>query len=409
MIFIYVIIIMVIIMKKTIVDFDFKDKTVVLRCDLNVPVKNGKIIDDSKIVKSLKSINYIVSNGGKVVILSHFGKIKSESDFVNNSLDVVYKRLRELVSFDISFCSSLDFDVVKNSVFDVSYGNGILLENTRFYDIPNKLESDCSDILSMFYASLGDIFINDAFGTIHRGHASNCGVANYLDSGIGFLIMDEISNLSILDNPDRPFVVIMGGAKLSDKLGVISSLIEKVDYLLVGGAMSYTFLKAKGYNIGRCLYEDDYVSYCSLMLDKYGDKIVLPIDLYGSSEYSNDSLKRHVFVDLIDNDFMGLDLGDETISLFTSYLKDAKTIFWNGPVGVYEFSNYIEGSKKLLDFIGNIDAVSILGGGDLVSCANVLSCSSSFTYVSTGGGATLEYIVNKDLPGLVNIGEKDYE
>ena len=161
---------MVIIMKKTIVDFDFKDKTVVLRCDLNVPVKNGKIIDDSKIVKSLKSINYIVSNGGKVVILSHFGKIKSESDFVNNSLDVVYKRLRELVSFDISFCSSLDFDVVKNSVFDVSYGNGILLENTRFYDIPNKLESDCSDILSMFYASLGDIFINDDFGTIHRGH-----------------------------------------------------------------------------------------------------------------------------------------------------------------------------------------------------------------------------------------------
>ena len=396
-------------MKKTIVDFDVKDKVVVLRCDLNVTIKNGKIIDDSKIVKSLKSINYIVNNGGKVVILSHLGKVKSESDFANNSLVVVYERLKELVDFELSFCSSTDFDAVKNNVFNVSYGNGILLENTRFYDVPDKLESDCSDTLSLFYASLGDIFINDAFGAIHRGHASNCGIAKYLDSGIGFLVMEEISNLSRLDDPVRPFVVIMGGAKLSDKLGVISSLIEKVDYLLVGGAMSYTFLKAKGYDVGKCLYEKDYVSYCSIMLDKYGDKIVLPVDLYGSYEYSNDSLKKYCLVDAIDDDFMGLDMGDKTISLFINYLRDAKTIFWNGPVGVYEFSNYIEGSKKLLNFIGELDVVSILGGGDIVSCANVLSCSSKFTYVSTGGGATLEYIVNKDLPGLVNIGEKDYE
>lgn len=396
-------------MKKTIFDFDFKDKAVVLRCDLNVTIKDGKIIDDSKIVKSLRSINYIVKNGGKVVILSHLGKVKSESDFVNNSLSVVYERLKELVDFELSFCPCTDFDVVKNSVLNVSYGSGILLENTRFYDVPDKLESGCSDTLSLFYASLGDIFINDAFGTIHRGHASNCGVAKYLDSGIGFLVMDEISNLSRLDNPVRPFVVIMGGAKLSDKLGVISSLIEKVDYLLVGGAMSYTFLKAKGYDVGKCLYEEDYVSYCSLILDKYGDKIVLPVDLYGSYEYSNDSLKKCCLVDAIDDDFMGLDMGDKTISLFMDYLRDAKTIFWNGPVGVYEFSNYIEGSKKLLNFIGNLGVVSILGGGDIVSCANVLSCSSKFTYVSTGGGATLEYIVNKDLPGLVNIGEKDYE
>lgn len=396
-------------MKKTIFDFDFKDKVVVLRCDLNVTIKDGKIIDDSKIVKSLRSINYIVNNGGKVVILSHLGKVKSESDFVNNSLSVVYERLKELVDFELSFCPYTDFDVVKSSVLNVSYGNGILLENTRFYDVPDKLESGCSDTLSLFYASLGDIFINDAFGTIHRGHASNCGVAKYLDSGIGFLVMDEISNLSRLDDPVRPFVVIMGGAKLSDKLGVISSLIERVDYLLIGGAMSYTFLKAKGYNVGKCLYEEDYVSYCSLILDKYGDKIVLPVDLYGSYEYSNDSLKKYCLVDAIDDDFMGLDMGDKTISLFMNYLRDAKTIFWNGPVGVYEFSNYIEGSKKLLNFIGNLGVVSILGGGDIVSCANVLSCSSKFTYVSTGGGATLEYIVNKDLPGLVNIGEKDYE
>lgn len=396
-------------MKKTIFDFDFKDKVVVLRCDLNVTIKDGKIIDDSKIVKSLRSINYIVNNGGKVVILSHLGKVKSESDFVNNSLSVVYEMLKELVDFELSFCPYTDFDVVKNSVLNVSYGNGILLENTRFYDVPDKLESGCSDTLSLFYASLGDIFINDAFGTIHRGHASNCGVAKYLDSGIGFLVMDEISNLSRLDDPVRPFVVIMGGAKLSDKLGIISSLIERVDYLLIGGAMSYTFLKAKGYDVGKCLYEEDYVSYCSLMLDKYGDKIVLPVDLYGSYEYSNDSLKKYCLVDAIDDDFMGLDMGDKTISLFMNYLRDAKTIFWNGPVGVYEFSNYIEGSKKLLNFIGNLGVVSILGGGDIVSCANVLSCSSKFTYVSTGGGATLEYIVNKDLPGLVNIGEKDYE
>lgn len=392
-------------MKKNILDFDFKNKSVILRCDLNVTIKDGKIIDDNKIIKSLKSINYIIDKGGKVIILSHLGKIKKESDKINNSLEIVYKRLKELVSFDLSFCPSLDFEEVKKCVNNISYGNGIILENTRFYDIPDKLESNCSDELSSFYASLGDIFINDAFGTIHRGHSSNCGIAKYIDSGIGFLVMDEVSNLSKLDNPSRPFVVIMGGAKLSDKLSIISSLIEKVDYLLVGGAMSYTFLKAKGYNVGKSLYEEDYVLYCSSLLDKYGDKIILPVDLYGSCEYSNDTKKEYALVDKIDNNFMALDMGDKTISLFISYLKEAKTVFWNGPVGVYEFKNYIKGTEKLLTFLGSLNCISILGGGDIVSCANVVGCASKFTYVSTGGGATLEYIANKNLPGLVNVGE----
>lgn len=386
---------------KTILDFDFKDKTVVLRCDFNVTIKDGVILSDSKIVKSLKSINYILENGGRLVILSHLGKVKTMEDRNNNSLRLVFERLKELTSDKIDFCDSLDFDEISGFVSSLDYGRGVLLENTRFYDVPDRLESDCSSSLSSFYASLGDIFINDAFGTIHRKHASNYGVSSILPSGIGFLVMKEIKNLSVLDNPKRPFVVIMGGAKLSSKLGVINSLLSKVDYLLVGGAMSYTFLKAKGYNVGKCLYEEDYVSYCEDLLSKYSDKIILPVDLYGSSSYSNATLKEYCLVSSIPDSFMGLDIGDKTISLFCDYLRDAKTIFWNGPVGVYEFSNYINGSKELMSFLGSIPAIKILGGGDSVSCMDMLSSASSVTYVSTGGGATLEYIVDKKLPGLV--------
>ena len=388
---------------KTIFDFDFKDKTVVLRCDFNVTIKDGVILSDSKIVKSLKSINYILDNGGRLVILSHLGKIKTMEDRNSNSLRPVYERLRELTGGKIDFCDSLSYDEVSRFVVSVSYGRGVLLENTRFYDVPDRLESDCSSSLSSFYASLGDIFINDAFGTIHRKHASNYGVSSILPSGIGFLVMEEIDNLSVLDNPDRPFAVIMGGAKLSSKLGVINSLITKVDYLLVGGAMSYTFLKAKGYSVGECLYEEDYVSYCEELLCKYSDKIILPVDLYGSSSYSNSSLKEYCLVDSIPDSFMGLDIGDKTVSLFCKYLSGAKTIFWNGPVGVYEFSNYINGSKKLMFFLGGVNATKVLGGGDIVSCLDMLSSGSFVTYVSTGGGATLEYIVDKNLPGLVNM------
>lgn len=389
-------------MKKSVRDFDVKGRTVVLRCDFNVSIKDGVILDDTRICASLKTINYLLDNGSKVVILSHFGKVKSKEDMDKYNLELVYDRLNELVPNKFKFVSSLDDDEIRNEVLNLDFGKGVLLQNTRFYDLDGKRESSCDMELAKFWASLGDLFINDAFGTLHRKHASNYGVSCYLPSGIGFLVEDEVSNLDKLDNPCRPFAVIMGGSKVSDKLAIINSLIERVDYLLVGGAMAFTFLSAKGYEVGKSLKEEEQISYCQDLLSKYGDKIVLPIDFYGSDSYSNDD-KRLEEVSSFTDSFMGLDIGDKSISLFKEKLKGVKTLFWNGPMGVYEFDNYKNGTYEVMNFIcDNID-VSILGGGDIVTCVNEFDLNSKVTFVSTGGGASLSYIVDKNLPGLVNI------
>ena len=389
-------------MKKCITDFELKNKTVVLRCDFNVSIKDGKIIDDTRIVKSLKTINYVLDNGAKLVILSHLGKVKSEEDKVKNSLSVVYERLNELIPNKISFVSSVDEDVITSSVNDTSYGCGVLLENTRFYDLDGKRESNCDDDLAKFWAGLGDIFINDAFGTLHRAHASNFGISKYLDSGVGFLVKEELANLDLLDKPNRPFMVIMGGAKVSDKISIIDSLIDKVDKLFIGGAMSFTFLKSKGIDVGKSLVEDEKLEYCNNLLNKYSDKIMLPIDFYGSYEFSNDSEKILYHITDIDDNFIGMDIGSQSIDMIKNELEDVKTIFWNGPLGVYEFSNYRIGSEKVLDMVSHVDN-SIIGGGDIVGCASKLNMLDKFSFVSTGGGATLEYLVDKNLPGLINI------
>lgn len=391
-------------MKKCVTDFELKNKTVILRCDFNVSIKDGKIIDDTRIVKSLDTINYILDSGAKLVILSHLGKVKSEEDKLNNSLSVVYERLNELVFGKIDFVSSTNEDVIIDKVNNLTYGHGLLLENTRFYDINGKRESSCDDNLAKFWAGLGDIFINDAFGTLHRSHASNFGISKYLDSGVGFLVKNELSNLDLLDNPKRPFMVIMGGAKVSDKISIIDSLIDKVDKLFIGGAMAFTFLKSEGLNVGKSLVEDEKLEYCRNLLDKYSDKIMLPIDFYGSYSFSNDDEKILYHITDIDNNFIGMDIGKQTIDLIRNELEGVKTIFWNGPLGVYEFPNYRNGSKEVLNLVSDVDT-SIIGGGDIVSCASNLDMLDKFSFVSTGGGATLLYLVDKNLPGLVNISD----
>lgn len=392
-------------MKKTLLDYDINGKCIVLRCDLNVPIKDGKIVDTTRIDKAIDTIKYILSNNAKVVILSHLGRIKSLEDKDKNTLLPVYEYLKNILGYDIEFYKGTRSSELTEIVNKMELGTAILLENTRFEDYPNKLESGCDLELSKYWASLGDIFISDAFGTLHRGHASNCGIANYLDSGIGFLVSKELNELDKLDDPLRPFVVIMGGSKVSDKLDVITNLVKRVDYLLIGGAMGLTFLKAKGIDIKKSLCEDEYLSFCKDLLEKYSQKIILPVDYYGSNNLENDV--RLCDINSFDDDFCGYDIGIQTIDLFKKYINGSKTIFWNGPLGVYENKLYQNGTRKIMNYIIENKSYNILGGGDIVSCAELFGLTEKISYVSTGGGASLEYIVNKDLEGLKCIDNKE--
>ena len=388
---------------KTILDLNLKNKTVILRCDLNVSIKDGQIIDDTKIKSSLKTINYILEQGGKVVILSHLGKIKTEEDKKKNDMKIVYRRLNELIPNKIEFINETSGKTLKKAVKKLEYGRGILVQNTRYEDLNKNKESSCDKHLSKFWAKLGDIYINDAFGTIHRAHASNYGVSNYLESAIGFLVMNELENLNRLDNPKRPFVVIMGGSKISDKIGVISSLIKQADYILVGGAMAFTFLEAKGYRVGDSLFEEKHIDYCKYLLKHYGDRIILPIDLYGTYDLIEKPDVILQDVDMIPNNFIGLDIGDETIKLFKSILKNTKTVFWNGPLGAYEYEKFRYGTNEILKYLKDNTETVILGGGDIVGCSNLLGYTKDITFASTGGGATLKYLESHNQPGLRNM------
>lgn len=388
---------------KTILNFNLKNKTVILRCDLNVSIKNGKIIDDTKIKSSLKTINYILDQGGKVVIMSHLGKIKTEEDKQKNDMKIVHKRLNELLPNKIEFINETRGSTLKKAVKKLEYGKGILIQNTRYEDLNKNKESSCDKNLSKYWAKLGDLYINDAFGTIHRAHASNYGISTYLQSGIGFLVMHELENLNRLDNPKRPFVVIMGGSKISDKIGIIKSLIKQADYILIGGAMAFTFLEAKGYKVGKSMFEEKYIDYCKDLLKHYGDRIILPTDLYGTFEKKEDADVILQDIDMIPKNFIGLDIGDETIKLFESILKNTKTVFWNGPLGAYEYEKFRYGTNEILKYLkDNVETV-ILGGGDIVGCSNLLGYTKDITFASTGGGATLKYLEDHNQPGLRNM------
>lgn len=392
-------------MKKTIKDFDLNNKRVLIRCDFNVPIKDGKITDDNRIVESLPTIKYALDNNAMVILFSHLGKVKTFEDRHKKSLEIVSKRLGELLNKNIIFIAETRGQKLEDAVSNMRIGDILLVENTRFEDLNDKLESGNDDFLAKYWASLGDIFINDAFGTAHRAHASNVGIASNIPSGIGFLIEKELNSLDILNNPSRPYSVILGGAKISDKIEILSSLIPKADKILIGGGMAFTFLKALGYNVGTSLVDLNSISFAKEMLNKYSSKIVLPVDVKVTPFFADTTKNEIVDINNIDDDKMGLDIGPKSIKKFKEALSSSATIFWNGTLGYSEYENYADGTREIMKYIVTIPAVTILGGGDTVAASKKFGYKDKVTYASTGGGATLEYISGKKLPGIEIISE----
>ncbi len=394
-------------MKKTIRDFDLNGKKVIIRVDFNVPIKDGVITDDNRIKESLKTIQYAIDNSAKVILMSHLGRIKEEGDKVKNTLEPVSARLSELLNKNITFISNTRGKELEEAINHLQDGDILLMENTRYEDLDGKKESGNDPKLAKYWASLGDIYINDAFGTSHRSHASNVGIASILPNGVGFLIEKELTILEpAINNPRHPFTVILGGAKVSDKIGVIENLVKIADYILIGGGMAFTFLKAKDIEVGKSLVDLDNIDFCKEMLEKYPDKIILPIDVIAGNELSDKSISHEVFITDLKSDEMGLDIGTQTIKVFKQYLIDSQTIIWNGPVGAFEYQNYAEGTKKICEILSNLDATTILGGGDTASAAINFGYKDSFTHISTGGGASLELLEGKVLSGIDVINNK---
>lgn len=377
---------------KYIKDIDIKDKKIVLRLDLNVPIKNGVILDDTKIVKSLETIKYLLDNNCHILMMSHLGKIKTEDDLKTNSLKIVCERLGKLLNKEIVFVEN---PVDSKIPYILNENQLVLLENTRYMDYPDKKESKCDLELAKFWASAGDVFVNDAFGTSHRKHASNYGVSKYLDSYYGLLFYRELEGLKpiIGNNIKHPFTVILGGAKVDDKIDLIKSLLKKCDYLLVGGGIANTFLKAKGYNIGASLLNEEALNDVKDMINTYADKIILPADV---TVLSNDKVITCSIQDVKDNDII-YDIGDKTIKKYQSFIDQSATIFINGTMGLYEDERFAAGTKEILAALVETKAITIAGGGDAVSSINKFNLADGFDFLSTGGGATLEYITDEKI------------
>ena len=374
---------------KRIEDINIDNKRVIIRCDFNVPISNGIIKDDTKIIRSIKTIEYCIQRASKVIILSHLGRIKTPEDIKNNSLKIICNRLSELLNKDITFVSYDDTSDIDNS-------NLIMLENVRYFDIEDNKESNEDLILSKYFASFGDVFINDAFGVSHRKCSSLTGISKILPSANGFLVCEEIDNLSnLINNYKKPYTVCLGGKKVSDKIKLIDSLIDKVDYLLISGLMVYTFLKAKGINVGKTFIEEDMLDYCSNLLKKYSNKIVLIDDVY----VKNNGNRIYKSINNIELDDECLDIGDNTIKLFNSILDNSKTIFINGPFGLFEDPNYNYGSKMICEHIKELDSNIYAGGGETSYMLKMFNVNNVF--LSTGGGATLTYIGEGKLIGVI--------
>lgn len=385
---------------KNIQEMEIENKKVLIRCDFNVPIKNGEIIDDTRILASLKTIKYCIEHNAKVILLSHLGRVKEESDLIKNDLSPVAIRLSELLNKDVLFINETRGKELEEAISTMKNKDIILMQNTRYEDLNGKKESSNDAELGKYWASLGDIFINDAFGTIHRAHASNVGIASNLPSAFGFLIEKELSALSELDDPEQPFIVMLGGAKVADKIGVIENLVTKADKILIGGGMAFTFLKSEGYDIGTSLLDADSLDFCTNILKKYGDKIILPIDVAVTTEYSNDGKYITKDINEIEYNEMGLDIGPKTKALFEGVLKTAKIVIWNGPLGVYEFNKYKKHTDEILKYLVDNNIKTILGGGDIVAAASLAGLKDKIYHASTGGGATLEYLEGKKLPGI---------
>ncbi|MCI1903305.1 MAG: phosphoglycerate kinase [Enterococcaceae bacterium] len=393
--------------KRTIQDLDLKDKKVLVRVDFNVPIKDGVIGDDNRIVAALPTIKYIIEHGGKAILFSHLGRVKTEEDKKGKSLAPVAKRLQELLGQKVIFVPHTRGPELEKAINDMKDGDVLLVENTRFEDVDGKKESGNDPELGKYWASLGDVFVNDAFGTAHRSHASNVGIASHLPSAVGFLMEKEIKFIGeAVEHPKRPFVAILGGAKVSDKIGVIENLLSKADKILIGGGMTYTFYAAKGMAVGKSLLEEEKVALAKDILKKAGDKLVLPIDSKTAAEFSNDVPVEEHAGDVPEGQ-MGLDIGPETIALYAQILDGSKTVVWNGPMGVFEMSNFADGTIGVCEAIANLkDATTIIGGGDSAAAAKQLGFADKFTHISTGGGASLELLEGKTLPGLAAIDDK---
>ncbi|GET18606.1 phosphoglycerate kinase [Ligilactobacillus agilis] len=396
-------------MAKLIVsDLDVKDKKVLIRVDFNVPIKDGVIGNDNRIVAALPTIKYVIENGGKAILFSHLGRVKTEDDKKKLSLRPVAERLADLLGKPVTFVPVTRGAQLEEAIAELNDGDVLLVENTRFEDLDGKKESGNDPELGKYWASLGDVFVNDAFGTAHRSHASNVGIAsNMTQAAAGFLLEKEIKFLGeAVDEPKRPFVAILGGAKVSDKIGVINHLLGRADKVIVGGGMTYTFYAAKGIKIGNSLVEEDKIELAKELIEKAGDKLVLPIDNVVAEKFDNDVPNQVVEGDIPDG-YMALDVGPKSVALFEDVLKDAKTVVWNGPMGVFEMSNYAKGTLEVGKFLGELsDATTIVGGGDSTAAVQQLGVADKLTHISTGGGASLEYLEGKTLPGIAAVSDK---
>ena len=400
--------------KKSVDDINVKGLRVLCRCDFNVPLKNGEITDENRLVAALPTIKKLIADGGKVILCSHLGKVKTEEDKQTKTLAPVAKRLTELLGQEVKFVPSLEVvdDTVRAAVDAMKDGEVILLENTRF----RAEETKNGEAFSKDLASICDVFVNDAFGTAHRAHCSNVGVAGLVDTAVvGYLMQKEIDFLgNAVENPVRPFVAILGGAKVADKLNVISNLLEKCDTLIIGGGMAYTFLKAKGYEIGKSLVDDSKIDYCKEMMAKaesLGKKLLLPVDTVMIEDFPNPiddpSIKTEVFdADKMPADKEGCDIGPKTIELYSDAVKTAKTVVWNGPMGVFENPVLAAGTKAVAAALADTDATTIIGGGDSAAAVNQLGFGDKMTHISTGGGASLEFLEGKELPGVAAANDK---
>ncbi|MBC3134554.1 phosphoglycerate kinase [Staphylococcus warneri] len=394
--------------KKIVSDLELKDKTVLVRADFNVPLKDGEITNDNRIVQALPTIKYIIEQGGKVVLFSHLGKVKEESDKESLTLKPVADDLSKKLDKDVVFVPETRGEKLESAIKNLKAGDVLLVQNTRFEDLDGKKESKNDPELGKYWASLGDVFVNDAFGTAHREHASNVGISTHLETAAGFLMEKEIKFIGgVVNDPHKPVVAILGGAKVSDKIGVIKNLLNIADKILIGGGMAYTFLKAQGKEIGLSLLEEDKIDFAKELLESNGDQIVLPVDAKVAKEFSNDAEITEVSIDDIPKDQEAMDVGPKTVELFNKELQGAHTLVWNGPMGVFEFSNFAQGTIGVCESIANLkDAVTIIGGGDSAAAAISLGFEDNFTHISTGGGASLEYLEGKELPGIKAINNK---
>lgn len=398
-------------MKKSIKDLgNLQGKTVLMRVDFNVPLKDGVITNDNRITAAVPTINYALEQGAKVVAFTHLGRVKEEADKASKTVKPVAERLSEVLGKEVKFVATTRGSELEEAVKSLNNGEILMFENTRFEDVDGKKESKNDSELGKYWASLGDVFVNDAFGTAHRAHASNKGIAANIGEGnsaYGFLIEKEIKFIGeAVDNPVRPLVAILGGAKVSDKIAVIENLLEKADKVIIGGGMAYTFLKAQGREIGLSLCENDKLDYARELMEKAGDKLVLPVDTVVAKEFSNDAPSR-VATDDIQADEEGLDIGPASVELFRNVLAGAKTVIWNGPMGVFEMPNFAKGTIGVCEAIANLeDATTIIGGGDSATAAIQLGFAEKFSHISTGGGASLEYLEGKVLPGIDSLSNK---